>query len=107
MDWWDIHVDGTTMFKVAAKLKNVKKKIKIWNKNTFGNIFESKDKIMEELKDIQDKIQMEGYVTFSRDDESDKLVELYDIIAKEEMFWRQHSKKVFIKEGDRKTIFFM
>ena len=59
MDWWDIQVDGTTMFKVAAKLKNVKKKIKIWNKNSFGNIFDKKDKILEELKDIQDKIQME------------------------------------------------
>ena len=23
-EWWDIQVDGTTMFKVAAKLKNVK-----------------------------------------------------------------------------------
>ena len=104
--WWNIHVDGTTMFKVAAKLKNVKKNIKIWNKNTFGNIFESKNKIMEELKDIQDIVQKEGYVTFSRDDESGKLVEMHDIITKEETFWRQRSRKVFIKEGDRNTKFF-
>ena len=38
-EWWNIHVEGTTMFKVAAKLKNIFKNIKIWNEDTFGNIF--------------------------------------------------------------------
>ena len=105
-EWWDIQVDGTAMFKVVAKLKNVKKKIKIWNKNTFGNIFDNKNKIMEELKEIQDKIQLEGYETFSRDEKSRKLVELHDIISKEETFWMRCSRKVFLKERDRNTKFF-
>lgn len=61
---------------------------------------------MEELKDIQDRIQTEGYETFSREEESDKLIELHDIISKEETFWRQHSRKVFLKEGDCNTKFF-
>ena len=64
----------------------VKKKINIWNKNTFGNIFENKKKILEELKDIQDKIQTDGYEVISREEESGKLVELDDIITKAEMF---------------------
>ena len=34
------------------------------------------------------------------------MVELHDIIAKEETFWRQRSRKVFLKEGDRNTKFF-
>ena len=40
------------------------------------------------------------------EEESGKLVELHDSIAKEEMFWRQCSRKVFLKEGDRNTKFF-
>ena len=51
-EWWGIKVEGTTMFRVVAKLKNVKKNIKKWNKNTFGNIFEYKKNIFEELKEI-------------------------------------------------------
>ena len=77
------------MFRVVAKLKNVKKNIKIWNKTTFGNIFQNKKKIVEELKDIQDKIQADGYEKVSREEESEKLVKLHDIITKEEMFQRQ------------------
>lgn len=51
-EWWGITMEGTTMFRVATKLKNVKKNILKWNKDTFGNIFENKKKIMEEIKEI-------------------------------------------------------
>lgn len=94
------------MFRVAAKLKNVKKHIKIQNKTTFGNIFQNKTKILEELKDIQNNIQANGYEMVTREEESNKLVELHDLISKEETFWRQCSRKKFLKEGDRNTKFF-
>ena len=38
-EWWNIDVEGTALFKVATKLRNVKKEVKIWNKRCFGNIF--------------------------------------------------------------------
>ena len=76
------------MFKVANKLKNVKRNIKRWSKDTFGNIFDNKRKAIEELKEIRDSIQVEGYGTISRDEESVKSIELHDIITKEEMYWR-------------------
>ena len=48
-EWWSVKVEGTAMFKVAKKLRNVKDNMKRWNRETFGNIFESKRRILEEL----------------------------------------------------------
>ena len=66
----------------------LRKILKIWNKSTFGNIFENKKKIMEELKEIHDRIYIDGYDVVLRVEESVKLVEIHDIITKEKMFWR-------------------
>ena len=38
-EWWNIKIDGSALFRVTSKLKNVKKNVKFWNKNCFGNIF--------------------------------------------------------------------
>ena len=42
--WWtkDMHVQGTKMFLLHKILKHIKHKLKYWNKNEFGNIFEAK-----------------------------------------------------------------
>ena len=61
IEWWNIDVDGTTLYRIVTKLKNVKKEVKIWNKECFGNIFEIKEKIKEDLHKIQDTIQIDGY----------------------------------------------
>ena len=54
--WWSIDIEGTTLFRVASKLKNVKREVKIWNKNCFGNIFENKLAMKEDIQKTQDKI---------------------------------------------------
>ena len=91
-DWWNIEVEGTALYKVASKLRNVKKEARIWNKRCFGNIFEIKPKIKEELKIIQDKIQKEGHTPNLVREENGKLVEYHDIVTKEEIYWKQRSR---------------
>ena len=56
LEWWNIHIEGSAMFKVAKKLRNVKLNIRKWNKLDFGNIFHSKAQILEDLGIIQDVI---------------------------------------------------
>lgn len=44
------------MYRVVKKLKSVKDNIRIWNKSSFGNIFEAKGKVQDDLKKIQVQI---------------------------------------------------
>ena len=94
------------MFKVTRKLSNVKRKIKVWNKSDFGHIFKEKEELSIKLSSVQDSIQEEGYNDSNRDSELAILLELHDIISKEEKFWRQRSRINWIKEGDQNTSFF-
>lgn len=94
------------MFKVAKKLRNVKDKIKNWNKTEFGNIFESKSSIMEDISQIQDTIQNLRYDNEILEKEKSLLVSYHDIINKEEMLWRQRSRSIWLQEGDHNTRFF-
>ena len=54
--WWGIEVEGTTMFRVARKLSNVKRKIKVWNKMDFGHISHDKEDLSVKLSSIQENI---------------------------------------------------
>lgn len=38
LGWWNITVEGTTMYRVSQKLKNVKKELKKWNREVFKNV---------------------------------------------------------------------
>ena len=48
--WWtDCNVQGWEGFKFMKRLNFVKNKIKIWNKEVFGDLREAKDSIVKEL----------------------------------------------------------
>lgn len=82
--WWNIKIEGSTLFCVANKLKNVKKRVRDWNKNYFGDIFERKSNLKVELQIIQDNIQSDGYSEELVKEENEKLEKYHDIISKEE-----------------------
>ena len=90
-EWWNIDVDGTALYRVASKRRNVKKKVKIWNKNCFGNIFENKTSIKGKIQTIQDKIDKDGYTLDLVTKENEKFVLYHNIITKEEIYWTQRS----------------
>ena len=81
--WWSIEVEGTAMYRVAQKLKNVKRNIKSWNRTDFGDIFQEKDEITDRLSLIQDDIQHSGYNELNSQQERAILSDLHNIISKE------------------------
>ncbi|KAH9316890.1 hypothetical protein KI387_018659, partial [Taxus chinensis] len=55
---WDWECTGTTQFRLLQKLKNVKQKIRIWNKEVFGNIFEKKKELKQQLEELVLNVSM-------------------------------------------------
>ena len=55
---------------------------------------------------IQDTIQVDIYENVTREEEDSKLVDLHDIITKEDTYWRHRSRKIFLKEGVRNRKYF-
>ncbi|XP_059064706.1 uncharacterized protein LOC131856797 [Cryptomeria japonica] len=105
-DWRNVQVDGYAMFRVAKTLRHVKEKVKKWNREVFGDIFIQKFALQEEMSLIQDKVQNEGYVNNNFANESEVLSKYHKIIAQEETFWRQRSKSLCLKDGDKNIRFF-
>ncbi|XP_057853629.2 uncharacterized protein LOC131063743 [Cryptomeria japonica] len=59
--WWNVDTQRTMIFRLAKKLANVRSNIQLWNKASFGNIFQIKEKLKKDLDDVQSQIQDVGY----------------------------------------------
>eukprot|EP00253_Pinus_taeda_P002817 PITA_02817 len=94
------------MFQFQQKLKYLKGKIEHWNRTTFGNIFQGKANIEQDMKQLQQKI-----ITLGRSDdlaEQEKTLELklMEKEKQEETLWRKKSRIKWLKEGEKNTKFF-
>lgn len=105
-DWWNINIEGTAMFKVPKKIINIEDKIKHWNKDVFGDIFQQLNKMKSHLAAIQEDIQSQGLTKSMKLDEQQAPISFHDLIDKEEIYWRQRSCVDWLKEGDKNTKFF-
>ena len=61
--WWQETVPptGIVTYRFQQKLKTLKAKIRTWNKEEFGNIFEDKKRLTNELELLNQKGMDEGW----------------------------------------------
>eukprot|EP00253_Pinus_taeda_P005056 PITA_05056 len=91
---------------VASKLKHIKLRLKDWNKNEFGNIFEEKKAIENKLQVLNQTLIKDGFDKVSNDKATKFQQDWENLCKEEEIFWRQKPRVQWLKERERNTIFF-
>ncbi|CAN0875281.1 LINE-1 retrotransposable element ORF2 protein [Linum grandiflorum] len=106
-DWWAEPLsEASRMARFQKKLKRVKERLKIWNKDCFGRVEDNISRITNEIGILDEK---EEVATLSNQDRINRCslkVDLDHWWKMEETSWRQKLKMLWLKLGDRNTHFF-
>jgi hypothetical protein len=105
--WWGSYqFQGSPSFIFACKIKTLKMDLKKWNEEVFGNIECNKSKLPNDLREL-DTIEEDWALDsaeLAKKGEVSK--ELEACLLMEDVSWRQKSKILWLKEGDKCSKFF-
>ncbi|CAL1375754.1 unnamed protein product [Linum trigynum] len=105
--WWNIPVSGSgLLFRAGQRLKQSKQLIKSWNVDVFGRVQVKIENLIKKISEI-DLLEEAGPILESQFiARSLWRCELDKILLMEEISWRQKSRELWIKVGDKNSGFF-
>ena len=99
---WGEEVKGTECFKLSRKQQATRLALKRWNKEEFGFCRARINDISNQILKVQQRECTEANLII----EANLQAELHEWLLRDEMVWKQKSRKIWLKEGDRNSKFF-
>lgn len=103
---WSTDFPGTLMAQVAKKFIHLKVILKEWKRQAFGNASQRKKDLKDQLGRLDNKMQIGLFTEEDKRLERNLLVEYHNTLASKEKMWRQNSRALWLREGDRNTKYF-
>ena len=105
--WWESYqLHGAPSFILANKLKLLKNDLKRWNMDVFGHVEDRIKKLWKDVSVLENMEDSRGLLA----EETVEVGRIRDELEKatllEEICWRQKSRVLCVREGDKNTIFF-
>ena len=97
---------GCGLVMVKEKLKRLKQDLKIWNKEVFGDTNKEKQRLIENISELDKLDDQSGLNEGQKNQRSTLFVELKKVNNKFESVLRQKSRIKWLEAGDLNTKFF-